>query len=102
MTKKKIGVELGPTELDRVYAKYSLEVTLWLDKSRVIYLTRFVQTGRQVDFHCPSIALSSLVEMLQAGRAKCRVGSDIPGQHVILEKPYPKYGVIWQLQGILT
>ena len=32
------------------------------DESRVIYLPRVVQTGRQVDCYCPSIVLSSLVE----------------------------------------
>ena len=31
------------------------------DESRVIYLARLVQKGRQVDFHYPSILLSSLV-----------------------------------------
>ena len=52
-----------------VEGEYTLFYTLctqWkssygFNESRVIYLLRLVQTGRQVDCHCPSIVLSSLI-----------------------------------------
>ena len=41
------------------------------DESRDIYLPRLVQTGRQVDCHCPSLVFSSL------GRTNSKTGDFI-------------------------
>ena len=64
--KQRFGGKLGPKGLCRggVYAMYSIEVALWLRREQG-YLSAQASTegtGRQVDFNCPSIVSSSLVE----------------------------------------